>query len=84
MKYTDEQLSRILAECDEGRLVKGGFNLWKDMWGNRGCCINQAAYNEPGPTAAYNINHDPAYWFDFNFAHTPDQLLGSLERRGFA
>lgn len=59
MKFTDEELSRILGEHDAGNLARGGASLWGHYDGSA-CypsgCLNQVAYNEPMTSTALYMN----------------------------
>ena len=71
MKYTDEQLSRILGECDMGQLRRLGAKNWELRKVGPGstieyktaCCINQAAFNEPSSGKARMMQSSSADWF---------------------
>ena len=63
-KFTDKQLSIILGEADARQLIEGGMDDWGFAEDTPVGCINQAAYNEPNPQEAMNINTDAAKWFD--------------------
>lgn len=92
MKYTDEQLSRILGDCDEGHLKTGGAHGWGMMSHSfclsvpPRCCINQAAFNEGDSPHAYDAWADAAEAFDRGDLdyESPDKILRSLVKRGWA
>lgn len=83
MKYTDEQLSRILSAAAVGGLVRFGVG------GNGGgvpCCLVQAAM-----CSASGYGHglpDHVSWFDEKCTEEqrsdPDAMLRALEERGWA
>lgn len=90
--YSEEELSRILGEHDSGQLRRGGYSNWHLYWhldcpnlclfpGAPVGCVNQAAYNEDGPTKALGMNRKPALWFDNNYdpEMSPEALLDALE-----
>ena len=85
MKYTDEQLSRILSAADNGRLVRFGSSEFSPGYG----CIEQTARVIPflyAPTDP-ETNPDAADWFDREghvLASRPDAMLRALEKRGWA
>lgn len=84
MKYTDEQLSRILGEHDAAQLTHGGLYEWGAGCGveayPRGC-VNQAAYNEPRCSVAFDLNKERGIAFDNGYHpdYTPESLLALLE-----
>ena len=85
MKFTDEQLSRILSASANGRLRRWGRDL-EDPDGTG--CINQAAYPEVDayPLAAWGYNRVASAFFDnrIDDGHDPDELLADLKRVGLA
>ena len=84
-RYTDEALSRVLSEHAAGTLERGGmaeFGLWTDSeWPS--CCVNQAAFNEPMCSLAYDECPAVAQWFDNNYRGdmSPEELLHAIEER---
>ncbi len=86
-KYTDEELSRILGEHAAGYLRMGGAHEWSrydcgtESYITCGC-VNQAAYNTPYNHTAYNLNEQPAEWFDgyYNTGMKPETLLNNLDK----
>ena len=99
MKYTDEQLSRILGECDAGYLEHDGATEWGTdrytCYFPRGC-INQVAFNEYDINVAMNRNYAGAAAFDegellplrnrrtYRAVRNPTALLRALAERGWA
>lgn len=77
MRYTDQQLSRILGEHSAGLLVSGGQS-WHQSQTNRGC-VNQAAYNEFSPAYSFRDNEHAASWFDQNYQSS--MPVGKLLRK---
>lgn len=95
MKFTDEELSRILGEHDASHMCRGGgyqwsFNFWLESEilnvFSPMCCVNQAAYNEYSPSFAESIFIQAAEWFDSNYwpDWSVDELLAELEHEGLA
>jgi hypothetical protein len=82
--FEDEELSRILGECDRGNMEFGGG---ADFGAGNGCCVNQAAYNEPGLGDSYNLNQAAGQAFDGTTEDNirdPEKLLAILEAAGVA
>lgn len=82
MKYTDEQLSRILSAA-----AVGGLEALGRYGPGLPCCINQAAYAIESALDAYWVHSDAAGWFDGVgrcFKNDPDALLRALEEKGWA
>lgn len=87
--YTDEQLSIILGEHDAGHLERGGCPCWNMPWQTKGavpgpgCCINQAAYNEPWPFLALRLNPVFGARFDayYSKSFTPEQMLEFITQK---
>ncbi len=85
MRYTEEELSRILGEHDAGQLRRGGAGGW---WHGvieqypRGCA-NQVAYNEDESWEAFKRNAGGGRCFDTQYRPdlTPAQLLWLLEAK---
>lgn len=88
MRYTDEELSRILGEHEAGNLMANGAENWGVA--SQGArypqgCANQVAYNEDGATAAWRLNRDMAGVFDRTYKPltgplSVDDLLAALDR----
>lgn len=92
MKYTDEELSRILSEHAAGQLIRAGSDI---NWTISGTgqypvgCVNQAAYNEScsindEDIPVFSLNAPMAKWFDYKYetGMTPEDLLHKLEKLG--
>ena len=92
MRYTDEEMSRILSAHANGKLRRGGrdWDRYEESdshssWGkecDEGCgCVNQFAYNVDDRFSALPRNHRPGTWFDreYVYAMTPEELMNGLD-----
>lgn len=81
MKFSDEQLSRIITAHENNELVRSGYTGI-----GYPCCINQAAYEEYFCGIAYDLDSVVAEWFDENYqtTWTTEQFIRKLEQKGFA
>lgn len=84
MKYTDEQLSRILsAAAVSGGLVCGGID-----GPGLPCCMVQAADLWGTVFTTTIVDPERAQWFDTEVStheyDDPDAMLRALERKGWA
>lgn len=87
MKFTDEELSRVLSAHEGGQLVVGG-RLWPrdGECYDTGCCVIQAASVMGDPQDAGHLDDDLATAFDAQYAAkwTTVALLRWLESQGVA
>lgn len=87
MKFTDEQLSRILGEHEAGNMRPLGAMRWVSPDGSAPrCCVVQAALNEYGPDTAMGLRPKASLWFDCYYRPrwTADGFLRRLEEQGLA
>lgn len=83
MKYTNEELSRILS-AHEGRQLEPGGHSNSFTYPASGC-VNQVAYYDECTGDAFadrDRNRSCGLWFDrcYNWSMDTDELLANLER----
>lgn len=89
MKFTDEELSRILSAHEGGQLRRMG-EAWCSVYGylpdGYTACVIQAGKVVHSPSEASMHDYDLARWFDRNYepAWTASRLLRELEKQGCA
>lgn len=86
VKFSDEELSRILGEHEAGRLKRYGSYGWQDIHDGGLCCVNQAAFNEGDHWVAAARRVESYQWFDnmYDRAWSADEFLARLEKQGLA
>ena len=85
MRLTDEQLSMVLTQHEEGRLVRrGSINWWAPWCPERAPvgCLLQTAFNVSLTLPACGISPRLAARFDDNYdpTWTADEFLAHVER----
>lgn len=85
MKFTDEELSRVLSAHEDGTLERGG-GLWSCSDTDYAACILQVAKLVPHPFDACVFNEKLAYWFDdcYEPGWTAVRFFRELEKQGVA